>query len=139
MAFVIDEYGGTDGLVTIEDVVEQIVGDIEDEHDETEDAHIVPDPKLGLVVSARTPIKELEAHLGVKLLSAEEQEEIETVGGLVLALVSRVPARGEKVRHPSGVEFEVLDADPRRIKRLKVRFDRVAGQEPSSAASVARG
>jgi CBS domain containing-hemolysin-like protein len=120
MAFVIDEYGGTDGLVTIEDVVEQIVGEIEDEHDEAEDAHIVQDPKLGLVVSARTPVKELEAHLGVVLLTREEEEEIDTLGGLVVSLASGVPARGEIVRHRSGVGFEVLDADPRRVKKLKI-------------------
>ena len=131
MAFVIDEYGGTDGLVTIEDVVEQIVGDIEDEHDETED-HIVEDPKLGLIASARTPVKELEERLGVRLLSPEEEEEIDTLGGLVFALVSRVPSRGELVRHASGVEFEVLDADPRRVKKLKIHFDRQG--EPTAAA-----
>jgi CBS domain containing-hemolysin-like protein len=126
MAFVIDEYGGTDGLVTIEDLVEQIVGEIEDEHDETEDAHILNDPKLGLVAAARTPVKELEAYLGVKLLKPEEEEEIDTLGGLVFALVSRVPARGELVRHPSGIEFEVLDADPRRVKKLKVHLARAS-------------
>ncbi len=125
MAFVIDEYGGTDGLVTIEDLVEQIVGDIEDEHDETEAANIIDDPKLGLVASARTPVKELEDRLGVKLLGPEEEEEIDTLGGLVFALVGRVPARGELVRHRSGIEFEVLDADPRRINKLKIHVDRV--------------
>ena len=85
MALVVDEYGGTDGLVTIEDLVEQIVGDIEDEHDEAEDAHISRDPKLGLVASARTPVKELEEHLGIRLLTEEEEEEIDTLGGLVFA------------------------------------------------------
>jgi CBS domain containing-hemolysin-like protein len=132
MAFVIDEYGGTDGLVTIEDLVEQIVGDIEDEHDETEEDNIIDDPKLGLVASARTPVKELEARLGVKLLEPEEEEEIDTLGGLVFALVGRVPARGELVRHRCGIEFEVLDADPRRINKLKVHTDRI---DPVSAAS----
>src|SRR5690606_23715555 len=120
MAFVIDEYGGTDGLGTIEDLVEQNVGDIEDEHDETEAANIIDDPKLGLVASARTPVKELEDRLGVKLLGPEEEEEIDTLGGLVFALVGGVPARGELVRHRSGIEFEVLDADPRRINKLKI-------------------
>lgn len=137
MAFVIDEYGGTDGLVTIEDLVEQIVGDIEDEHDETEEDNIVDDPKLGLVASARTPVKELEARLGVQLLEPEEEEEIDTLGGLVFALVGRVPARGELVRHPSGVEFEVLDADARRINKLRVHADRLtaAGSDNDQAAS----
>jgi CBS domain containing-hemolysin-like protein len=120
MALVVDEYGGTDGLVTIEDLVEQIVGDIEDEHDEVEAANIVTDIKLGLVTAARTPVKELEAHLGLKLLKPEEEEDIDTLGGLVFSLVGRVPARGELIRHPAGLEFEVLDADPRRVKKLRV-------------------
>jgi CBS domain containing-hemolysin-like protein len=124
MALVVDEYGGTDGLVTIEDLVEQIVGDIEDEHDEVEAANIVADPKLGLVTAARTPVRELEAHLGVKLLKPEDEEDIDTLGGLVFALVGRVPARGELVRHPAGLEFEVLDADPRRVKKLRVHAPR---------------
>ena len=131
MAIVVDEYGGSDGLVTIEDLVEQIVGDIEDEHDEDEAAHISRDPKLGLVASARTPIKELEEHLGVKLLEPEEEEDIDTLGGLVFAIVGRVPVRGELVRHASGVEFEVLDADPRRVKKLKVHVPQTAvGEAP---------
>jgi len=128
MALVVDEYGGTDGLVTIEDLVEQIVGDIADEHDETEDAHIVEDPKLGLVALARTPVGELEERLKIKLLSSEEEEDIDTLGGLVFSLVGRVPARGELVRHPSGIEFEVLDADARRVK--KVRIERTISAAP---------
>jgi len=122
MALVVDEYGGTDGLVTIEDLVEQIVGDIEDEHDEAEAANIVSDAKLGLVTVARTPIQELEAYLGTKLLDPEQASEIETVGGLISTLAGRVPARGEQVVHPSGIEFEVLDADRRRVKKLRVRL-----------------
>jgi CBS domain containing-hemolysin-like protein len=134
MALVVDEYGGTDGLVTIEDLVEQIVGDIEDEHDEAEAANIVADPKLGMVTSARTPVRELEAHLDVKLLKPEEEEDIDTLGGLVFALVGRVPARGELIRHPAGLEFEVLDADPRRVKKLRVHLPRA-----SAAASAKPG
>jgi CBS domain containing-hemolysin-like protein len=130
MALVVDEYGGTDGLVTIEDLVEQIVGDIEDEHDELVDAHITTDPKLGLVAAARTPIEELEQYIGIKLLTADEEEDIDTLGGLVFAIVGRVPARGEVVRHASGVEFEVLDADPRRIKKLKIVMPKPADDEP---------
>jgi CBS domain containing-hemolysin-like protein len=132
MALVVDEYGGTDGLVTIEDLVEQIVGDIEDEHDEEEAAHITTDPKLGLVASARTPVKELEARLEIKLLKPEEEADIDTLGGLIFAIVGRVPARGELVRHSSGVEFEVLDADPRRVKKLKIHRPR---QSPGPALS----
>jgi len=126
MALVVDEYGGTDGLVTIEDLVEQIVGEIEDEHDEAEAAHIVQDPKLGLVTAARTPVRELEDHLGLKLLKPEEAEDIDTLGGLVFALLGRVPARGELIRHPAGLEFEVLDADPRRVKKLRIHPPRLA-------------
>src|SRR5262245_21999003 len=124
MALVVDEYGGTDGLVTIEDLVEQIVGDIEDEHDEAEAAHIISDSKLGLLTAARTPVRELEQHLGIQLLKADEEADIDTLGGLVFALVGRVPARGELIRHPAGVEFEVLDADPRRVKKLRVHVTR---------------
>ena len=124
MALVVDEYGGTDGLVTIEDLVEQIVGDIEDEHDEVEAANIVSDAKLGLLTAARTPVRELEQHLGIQLLKEDEEADIDTLGGLVFQLVGRVPARGELIRHPAGVEFEVLDADPRRVKKLRVHVTR---------------
>jgi CBS domain containing-hemolysin-like protein len=135
MALVVDEYGGTDGLVTIEDLVEQIVGEIEDEHDEEEAAAIAPD-KLGLVTAARTPVKELEAHLGLKLLTPEEAEDIDTLGGLVFSIVGRVPARGELIKHSSGTEFEVLDADPRRIKKLRVHPPK-PGAAPAEAPQKA--
>ena len=120
MALIVDEYGGTDGLVTIEDLVEQVVGEIEDEHDVAEAANISEDVKNGLVAQARTPVAELETRLGIKLLTPEETQEIDTLGGLVFSIVGRVPARGEVVRHPSGLEFEVLEADPRRVKTLKI-------------------
>lgn len=120
LAMVIDEYGGTDGLVSIEDLVEQIVGDIEDEHDENGGPLIEEDSIRGLIASARLPIGELEAHLGLTLLAPEDEDDVDTLGGLVFSLVDRVPSRGELVPHPSGVEFEVLDADPRRIKLLKI-------------------
>jgi CBS domain containing-hemolysin-like protein len=131
MALVVDEYGGTDGLVTIEDLVEQIVGDIEDEHDVAEAAFIVTEPKVGLVASARTPIKQLEEHLGIKLLKPEDEEDVDTLGGLMFSLLGRVPVRGELVRHPSGVELEVLDADARRLKKVKIHQPR--GVEPPAA------
>jgi hemolysin (HlyC) family protein len=120
MALVVDEYGGTDGLVTIEDLVEQIVGDIEDEHDEAEADPIQIDKKKNLIVLARAPVSELEKHLDMKILTADEEEDIDTLGGLVFTLVGRVPARGEVISHSSGLEFEVLDADPRRVKSIKV-------------------
>ncbi len=140
MALVVDEYGGTDGLVTIEDLVEQIVGDIEDEHDEAEAAHMSADPKLGLIAAARTPVIELEEHVGRKLLTPEEEEDIETLGGLVFTIVGRIPARGELVRHSSGIEFEVLDADARRIKKLKIHVPAnvdidAAGPDASSSSA----
>jgi hemolysin (HlyC) family protein len=134
MALVVDEYGGTDGLVTIEDLVEQIVGEIEDEHDEVEAANIIKDSKLGLVTAARTPVHELEQHLGIQLLKQDEEADIDTLGGLVFALVGRVPARGELIRHPAGVEFEVLDADARRVKKLRVHVTRQAAAAETSIA-----
>ena len=135
MALVVDEYGGTDGLVTIEDLVEQVVGDIEDEHDEAEADNIIDDPQQGLVAQARTPIDELEAWLQVKLLAPDEEAEIDTLGGLVFALVGRIPARGEIVTHHTGIEFEVLDVDPRRIKALKIYLPRAAS-DPSVSGAV---
>lgn len=140
MALVVDEYGGTDGLVTIEDLVEQVVGDIEDEHDVAEADNIAEDPKAGLVAQARTPVRELEERLGISLLKPGEESDIDTLGGLIFALVGRVPARGELVRHPAGIEFEVLDADPRRVKKLKIhdhRADTETGNKLSSADPAA--
>lgn len=134
MALVVDEYGGTDGLVTIEDLVEQIVGNIEDEHDEEEETNIVSDPRQGLIASARTPISELEERLVVKLLDEEEEADIDTLGGLVFSLLGRVPSRGELIRHPSGLEFEVLDADPRRVKKLKIHRPRTPAQPARTEA-----
>ena len=133
MALVVDEYGGSDGLVTIEDLVEQIVGDIADEHDEAEAANITKDPKLGIVSPARTPVRELEEHLGLKLLKPGEEADIDTLGGLIFSLVGRVPARGELIRHPAGIEFEVLDADPRRVKKLRVHIPRAASGDARPA------
>jgi CBS domain containing-hemolysin-like protein len=122
LALVVDEYGGTDGLVSIEDLVEEVVGDIADEHDVEDEPLIRSDPRLGIVADARMPIEELEKHLGLELVSEELEEEIDTLGGLVFSIAGRIPARGELVRHPSGVEFEVLEADPRRIKKLRIHL-----------------
>lgn len=139
MALVVDEYGGTDGLVTIEDLVEQIVGEIEDEHDETEASLIVEDPKQGLVASARASIEDVERHLGLSLGLAGEEDEIDTLGGLVSALAGRVPVRGELIRHPTtGLEIEVLDADPRRVKKLKLHRPRPQ-PDAAPAATTAAG
>jgi len=134
LALVVDEYGGTDGLVSIEDLVEEVVGDIADEHDVEDEPLIKSDPRLGLVADARTPISDLEKHLGLELASEEQEEEGDTLGGLVFALAGRIPARGELVQHPGGIEFEVLDADPRRIKKLRIHLPPAAetGQAESA-------
>ena len=123
MALVIDEYGGVDGLVTIEDLIEQVVGEIEDEHDTEEVALWVEEAPGCYTAMARTPLDEFEAHVGQKLVSVEVEEEVDTLGGLVFKLAGRVPARGEVIPHPDGPDFEVIDADPRRIKRLRVRLN----------------
>jgi CBS domain containing-hemolysin-like protein len=121
MAMVIDEFGGIDGLVTIEDLIEEIVGEIEDEHDEAGRLRMIERADGSLIADARTPIEALEERRGTRLRPAGEQEEVDTLGGLVSTLAGRVPKRGEVIRHPAGLEFEVLDADPRRVKRLRVR------------------
>jgi hemolysin (HlyC) family protein len=121
IAMVVDEFGGIDGLVTIEDLIEEIVGEIEDEHDVADGPSLVERADGTLVADARTPIEVLEEHQGTRLRPVGDQEEVDTLGGLVSSLAGRVPKRGEVIAHPSGIEFEVLDADPRRIKRLRVR------------------
>ena len=128
MALVIDEYGGVDGLLTIEDLIEQVVGEIADEHDADEDQLWVQEKPGCYIVQARVPLEEFEAEIGRSLTSHEDvdEEEIDTLGGLVFMLSGRVPARGEVVLHPEGPEFEVIDADPRRIKRLRVMLPDLA-------------
>jgi len=122
MALVIDEYGGVDGLVTLEDLIEQIIGEIEDEHDVEEGQLWSEESPQSWLVLARAPLDEFEVAIGKSLTTGMDDEEIDTLGGLVFVLSGRVPARGEVVPHPSGAEFEVIDADPRRIKRLRVRL-----------------
>jgi magnesium and cobalt transporter len=127
MALVIDEYGGVDGLVTIEDLIETVIGEIEDEHDEEEGA-LWKEEKPGVILAQSTaPLEEIEAALGLALRAGEEDEEIDTLGGLVFLRSGRVPARGEVIEHESGVQFEIVDADPRRIKRLRVRLPSAQG------------
>jgi CBS domain containing-hemolysin-like protein len=121
MALVVDEFGGVDGLVTIEDVVEEIVGEIEDEHDVAERPRLVRRADGTIVVDARTTIEEFESQFGPLLTADEREQDIATLGGLVATLTGRVPSRGELVSHASGIAFEVLDADPRRAKRLRLR------------------
>lgn len=124
MALVIDEYGGVDGLVTIEDLIEQVVGEIEDEHDVEDDAHFTREKTGCYLALAKTPLDEFEDETGISLTTHDDvdEEEIDTLGGLVIMLAGRVPGRGEVVQHPDGPEFEVIDAEPRRIKRLRVRL-----------------
>ena len=121
LALVVDEYGGIDGLVTIEDLVETIVGDISDEHDEIEGPLLVERPDGALDINALLPVEEFEARLGPVLSADERDADIETVGGLVFNLAGRVPTKGEIIPHPSGIEFLVLEADARRIRRLRAR------------------
>ena len=121
MALVIDEYGGVDGLVTIEDLLEQVVGEIEDEHDTADERPWTREEGGTWLMLARTPLEEVEAEIEVVLLEGDARDEIDTLGGLVAMLAGRVPARGEVLRHPAGVDIEVVDADPRRLKRLRLR------------------
>ncbi len=120
MAVIVDEYGGTDGLVTIEDLVEEIVGEIEDEHDVTPAPILSISPDGVVEADARTEIEALETHFGLTLRDGELDEDIETVGGLVLRLAGRVPHRHDRLNHPAGLIFEIVDADPRRVKRVRV-------------------
>jgi magnesium and cobalt transporter len=122
IAMVVDEFGGIDGLVTIEDLIEEIVGEIEDEHDVADGPDLTERADGTLIADARIPIEQLEERQGIRLRPTGEQEEVDTLGGLVSSLAGRVPGRGEVIEHPSGIEFEVLDADPRRVKRLRVRY-----------------
>jgi CBS domain containing-hemolysin-like protein len=125
MALVIDEFGGTDGLVTLEDLLEMLVGDIDDEHDEADGqngAAVVADGD-GWIADGRTPLEELEEAIGdgVDLAPPDLDEEIDTVAGLLNALAGRVPQRREVIEHPGGFVIEVISADPRRVKRVRVR------------------
>ena len=121
MALVVDEFGGVDGLVTIEDLVEEIVGEIEDEFDLREHLGLEQRPDGSWDANARTSIETLEQTLGKKLFSDEEHDDIDTLGGLVFSISGRVPIRGELLDHASGIEFEILDADPRKVKRIRIR------------------
>ena len=126
MAVVVDEYGGTDGLVTIEDLVEEIVGDIEDEHDELAEKQLLEIGEGVYEADARLDLAELDAALGVDLADDEIGEDVDTLGGMVFMLAGRVPAIGETVDHPTGWKFEVIDGDPRVVRRVRLYPPEVA-------------
>lgn len=121
MAIVLDEYGGTDGLVTLEDIMEAIVGDIEDEHDENENVAIIRHNNGDVETSARIEIEELEKFLGIQLKPSDSEDDFETVGGLIFFITGRVPEKGEVVRYINGLEFHILEADPRRIEKVLIK------------------
>ena len=128
MALVVDEFGGIDGLVTIEDLVEEIVGEIEDEHDEDGTPLIAERSDGSFDADSRVPLDEFEERVGQILTEEERSEDIDTLGGLVFFLAGRVPVRGEVIRHDSGIEFEILDADPRRIRRMRISRPPLLGE-----------
>ena len=122
MGIVIDEYGGTDGLVTIEDVIEEITGEIEDEHDEQNMPMLIKTSPNSFEASARVEIEEFEKLSKINFLKDYNNEDVDTLGGLVVAIAGRVPQRGEIIKHESGLTFEINDADPRRIKSIKITY-----------------
>lgn len=125
LALVVDEYGGTDGLVSIEDIVEQIVGEIDDEHDSTEPPPIVRQGDNSFIADARASLDDVRAMIGDAFVPGEAGEEVETLGGYLVTHVGRLPVRGEVISGPGDFEIEVLDADPRRVKRLRIGPRRV--------------
>jgi CBS domain containing-hemolysin-like protein len=135
MALVIDEYGGTDGLVTIEDLVEEIIGDIDDEHDDL-DQDLIVDAGNGVWnADARVELETFSARAGVDFMLEDMEDDIDTLGGLVFALAGRVPPRGEILQHPTGYDFEVIDADPRKIKRLRIRSPKAVAKDVANDVS----
>lgn len=142
MALVIDEYGGVDGLLTIEDLIEQVIGEIEDEHDEADGSLWLLEKPGQWLIQARAALGDVEAETGLSLIDPQSAEDIDTLGGLVFMLMGRLPLPGEMVPHPSGAVFEVVDADPRRIKRLRLRLPGTVAtkdMEPAHRAKQAGG
>jgi CBS domain containing-hemolysin-like protein len=139
LAIVIDEYGGTEGLVSIEDLVEVIVGDISDEHDTDEDLEIKPVEDRIYSADGRIDLASLEALLGIDLLPEEEEEEADTLAGLIFKIAGRVPTRGEIIRHDSGLEFEILDSDPRRVKRVRINARNASAPNADSLPESSAG
>ena len=138
MALVIDEYGGTDGLASIEDIVEMIVGDIEDEHDLDESPEIIAGADGSFVVDARASLEDVSQAIDADLTAISDAEEVDTIGGLITTLAGHVPVRGEIIVE-GGLEFEILDADPRRVKRVRIRLgvkESAEKSEPEEATQV---
>ncbi|MDE2385035.1 MAG: HlyC/CorC family transporter [Alphaproteobacteria bacterium] len=130
LAIVVDEYGGTDGIVSLEDLVEEIIGDISDEHDIDEEQDMLRKlDEQTYLANAQLEISKLEDILGLALLPEDKKDEADTLGGLVFEMAGRVPARGEIIKHPSGLEFEIADSDARRIKRVKIHAAPLASPE----------
>ncbi len=140
LAIVVDEYGGTDGLISLEDLLEEIIGDISDEHDSDaeEQAMIKKIDDVTWMVSGLAPISRLDETLGVDLLPDDKEDDADTVGGLVLELAGTVPSRGEIIRHPSGLEFEIMETDARRVKRVRVNTSAL-GVKPSAETAEKDG
>ena len=136
MALVIDEYGGTDGLVSIEDLVEMVVGNIEDEHDDATAETVVRAADDTFVADARASLDEVTQALGIDLTDEDSAEDIDTLGGFIVTLAGRVPSRGELIAGPGPLEFEVLDADPRRVKRVRIHRRENGSGEPARAPSA---
>ncbi|GLK81610.1 hemolysin family protein [Methylopila turkensis] len=120
LALVVDEYGGVDGLVSIEDLVETIVGDIEDEHDDAEEARIAPDGAGGFVADARASLEDVVEAVGTDFDVSAYSDDVDTIGGLIVTLAGRVPAQGDVVQGPGGRRLEVLEADPRRVVSVRI-------------------
>ena len=137
LALVVDEYGGTDGLVSIEDIVEQIVGEIDDEHDSDEPPAIVRQADNSFIADARASLDDVRSVIGEDFVTGEAGEEVETLGGYLVTHVGRLPVRGEVISGPGNFEIEVLDADPRRVKRVRIgtRKERARSREPSARPS----
>jgi CBS domain containing-hemolysin-like protein len=133
LALVIDEYGGTDGLVSMEDIVELIVGDIEDEHDEDIEHHVVRQPDGSFLADGRASLEEVVALVGAEFDVGEATEEVDTLGGYLATRIGRLPVRGELVPGPGPFEIEVLDADPRRVKRVRIHRSKQAPGGPDEA------
>jgi hemolysin (HlyC) family protein len=138
LALVIDEYGGTEGLASIEDIVEQIVGEIEDEHDEDEAPSVVRQPDGSFLADARASLEDVTATLGAEFDIGDAAEEVDTLGGYLFMKIGRVPVRGELVPGPGDFEIEVFDADPRRVKKLRVYRTKTSASASDGKRRAAR-